>query len=98
MKQGEPLMIIRHSDEKRLNAAMEYFKASYRLGFSVLIQLLWLSSGWRKLCDPTFRLPSNFGEGGFRFLNSSEIKTVARTDLDGVVFLNEKWHLNGDPG
>ncbi len=31
MKQGEPLMIIHYNDEKRLNAAMEYFKASYRL-------------------------------------------------------------------
>jgi pyrimidine-nucleoside phosphorylase len=31
MKQGEPLMMIHYNDEKRLNAAMEYFKASYRL-------------------------------------------------------------------
>jgi pyrimidine-nucleoside phosphorylase len=31
MKQGEPLMIIHYNDEKRLNSAMDYFKASYRL-------------------------------------------------------------------
>ncbi len=31
MKQGEPLMVIHYNDEKRLNIAMEYFKASYRL-------------------------------------------------------------------
>ena len=31
MKQGEPLMIIHYNDEKRLNLAMDYFKASYRL-------------------------------------------------------------------
>jgi len=31
MKQGEPLMIIHYNDEKRLSAAMEYFKAAYRL-------------------------------------------------------------------
>ena len=31
MKQGEALMMIHYNDEKRLNAAMEYFKAAYRL-------------------------------------------------------------------
>ena len=79
-------MIIHYNDEKRLNAAMGI---SRRIVWrpSVLIQLLWLSSGWRKLCDPTFRLPSNFGEGGFRFLNSSQIRAVAPFDLDTSSFL-----------
>jgi len=31
MKQGEPLMVIHYNDEKRLKAAMDYFKAAYRL-------------------------------------------------------------------
>lgn len=31
MKQGEPLMQIHYNDEARLEAAMEYFKAAYRL-------------------------------------------------------------------
>lgn len=31
MKQGEPLVIIHYNDEKRLNVAMDYFKAAYRL-------------------------------------------------------------------
>ena len=30
-KQGEPLMMIHYSGEKRLKEAMEYFKAAYRL-------------------------------------------------------------------
>jgi pyrimidine-nucleoside phosphorylase len=31
MKQGEALMQIHYNDEARLEAAMEYFKAAYRL-------------------------------------------------------------------
>jgi pyrimidine-nucleoside phosphorylase len=31
MKQGEALMMIHYNDEKRLKAAMDYFKAAYRL-------------------------------------------------------------------
>ena len=31
MKQGEPLMVVHYNDEKRLNMAMDYFKAAYRL-------------------------------------------------------------------
>jgi len=31
VKQGEPLMMIHYNDESKLESALEYFKAAYRL-------------------------------------------------------------------